>query len=59
MILGMDHTGFIVKDIDKSVAFYEDVIGLEVTRNIERDGDAPHLVTRLNRTMLVDHERRN
>ena len=41
MILGMDHTGFIVKDIDKSVAFFKEVIGLEVAREIEREGDAP------------------
>ncbi len=41
MIVGMDHTGFVVKDIDKSVAFYKEVIGLEVAREIEREGDAP------------------
>lgn len=41
MILGMDHTGFIVKDLESSIAFYRDVIGLVVAREIEREGDAP------------------
>ena len=28
MITGIDHTGLVVKDIEKQLAFYRDVIGL-------------------------------
>ena len=38
MILGMDHTGFVVRDVEKSAKFYQDVIGLEVVRTADRDG---------------------
>jgi len=38
MITGMDHTGFVVRDLDKSAAFYRDVIGLKVARSVEREG---------------------
>jgi catechol 2,3-dioxygenase-like lactoylglutathione lyase family enzyme len=38
MILGMDHTGFVVRDVEKSSRFYQDVIGLEVVRTADRDG---------------------
>jgi lactoylglutathione lyase len=34
----MNHTGFVVKDRDKSVAFYRDVVGLKVVRTFERQG---------------------
>ena len=38
MITGMNHTGFVVRDIDKSLEFYRDVAGLEVVRTVDRDG---------------------
>ena len=38
MINGMDHTGFVVRDLDKSTAFYRDVIGLRVVTSRERQG---------------------
>ena len=38
MITGMNHTGFVVKDLDKSVAFYSEVVGLEVVSRGETDG---------------------
>jgi len=43
MITGIDHTGLVVKDIEKELAFYRDVIGLEVDHDKEvrapREGD--------------------
>ena len=45
MITGMNHTGFVVKDLDRSTAFYRDVVGLQVVGSMERQG-APisHLI---------------
>lgn len=39
MITSVNHTGFVVSDLEKSVAFYRDVIGLELERNLEREGE--------------------
>ena len=38
MITGMNHTGFVVRDLDKAVQFYTDVVGLRVTATRERTG---------------------
>ena len=38
MIIGMHHTGFVVSDIDASVAFYRDAVGLTLIGMRERDG---------------------
>ena len=38
MITGLNHSGLVVEDLEKSVHFYRDVIGLEVVRTIDRDG---------------------
>ena len=38
MITGMDHTGFVVRDLDSAVHFYTDVVGLRVTVTRERTG---------------------
>lgn len=38
MIIGMDHTGFIVSDVDKMASFYKDVLGFKEVRVAERDG---------------------
>jgi catechol 2,3-dioxygenase-like lactoylglutathione lyase family enzyme len=38
MITGMNHTGFVVRDLEKSVEFYNEVVGLQVVRRGERDG---------------------
>ena len=38
MITGMNHTGFVVKDLDKSIEFYRDVVGLTVVATREREG---------------------
>ncbi len=57
MITSVNHTGFVVSDLEKSVAFYRDIIGLELVRNLERDGaQISHLLgyenTRLKGAML-------
>ncbi len=43
MITGFNHSGFVVKDIDKMVAFYRDLLGLTVLREVDSvappDGD--------------------
>ena len=36
----MNHTGFVVTDIERSIEFYRDVMGLELTRTLEREGPA-------------------
>ena len=38
MITSMNHTGFVVRDMEKAVAFYRDVVGMEVVRSADRDG---------------------
>lgn len=35
----MNHTGFVVKDLDKSITFYRDIMGLELTSTYEREGE--------------------
>ena len=44
MITGIDHTGLVVKDIEKQLAFYRDVIGLEVDhdKEVRAPGDGDH-----------------
>jgi catechol 2,3-dioxygenase-like lactoylglutathione lyase family enzyme len=38
MIRGMNHAGFVVKNLDEAVAFYEEVVGLVVQDRLERTG---------------------
>lgn len=38
MAIGMHHTGFVVEDLERAVAFYRDVVGLEVRSRYERIG---------------------
>ena len=38
MITGMNHTGFVVKDLDKSLAFYTEVVGLQLNSRGESEG---------------------
>lgn len=40
MITSMNHTGFVVRDLDSSLEFYRDVIGLGVVSTLERVGEA-------------------
>jgi lactoylglutathione lyase len=45
MITRMNHSGLVVKDIDASIAFYSDALGMEVAGVRERDGGPiEHLV---------------
>ena len=39
MVTGFNHSGFVVNDIDKMVAFYKDALGLRVEREV--DSKAP------------------
>ena len=36
MIIGVDHTGFIVTNIEESAHFYQNVIGLKLIDSFER-----------------------
>ena len=38
MITGMNHTGYIVRDLDAAVEFYRDVMGLTLVYSVERVG---------------------
>ncbi len=38
MIKGLNHVGIVVKDLEDSINFYSNVIGLPVARRIERKG---------------------
>ncbi len=38
MIKAINHSGFVVADLDRSVAFYRDVVGMRIIRNVERSG---------------------
>ena len=39
MLKSMFHTGFVVRDIDRTIAFYTDVMGLKLVGRTERTGD--------------------
>lgn len=39
MLKGMFHTGFVVKDIDRTIEFYTEVMGLQLVGRTERSGD--------------------
>ena len=39
MLKSFHHTGFVVQDLDTSVGFYTDVMGLEVMTRLEIDGE--------------------
>ena len=42
MLVSSAHTGFVVRDIEKSIGFYRDVLGLELTGRGENDGLEKH-----------------
>tara|TARA_B100000686_G_C16703719_1_gene924971 strand:- start:993 stop:1211 length:219 start_codon:yes stop_codon:yes gene_type:complete len=39
MVIGFNHSGFVVRDLDKMVSFYRDDLGLTIDREI--DSKAP------------------
>ena len=39
MLKSFFHTGFVVADIDKSIGFYQDIMGLKVVMQDERSGE--------------------
>lgn len=39
MLKSMFHTGFVVKDLEKAIAFYTEVMGLRVIGRVERRGE--------------------
>ena len=41
MITGLNHSGFIVKDIEKMKSFYCDVLGLKIEREVDSIAAAP------------------
>jgi len=41
MLKSFFHTGFVVRDLETSVAFYRDVMGLELKARAERTGEFP------------------
>lgn len=45
MIMGFAHTGFVVTDIEAMTAFYRDVLGLAVVREVELAGDLAAQIT--------------
>lgn len=53
MIKAINHSGLVVADLERSLAFYRDVIGMRVTRTVDRSGlpisqivgyDATHII---------------
>tara|TARA_A100001037_G_scaffold43833_1_gene34882 strand:- start:5440 stop:5868 length:429 start_codon:yes stop_codon:yes gene_type:complete len=38
MIIGLNHTGFVVSNLEESAKFYQDVIGLDLADSFERQG---------------------
>lgn len=54
-VTGIDHVVFTVSDVERSVAWYRDVLGLEVLRLEEwREGRVPFVSVRLSPTALID-----
>lgn len=45
MITSLQHASFTVEDMDRSVAFYRDVMGLSLDGIFERDGDYSERIT--------------
>ena len=39
MLKSFYHTGFVVEDLEKSVAFYADVLGMRIATRMERQGE--------------------
>jgi catechol 2,3-dioxygenase-like lactoylglutathione lyase family enzyme len=54
-VVGLDHVVFKVTDVEKSLAFYRDTLGLEPERVDEwRRGDVPFPSVRITPTTIID-----
>ena len=42
MLVSFAHTGFVVRDLEKSISFYTDVLGLELRGKSDNDGTEKH-----------------
>jgi catechol 2,3-dioxygenase-like lactoylglutathione lyase family enzyme len=47
-VIGFRHTGIITNDIDKSLRFYKDILGLEVIQDFYDDSDYINEITNIN-----------
>jgi len=55
MIRGIDHAVLIVRDVERSAAWYRDKLGLEPTRLEEfRRGETPFASVRISTTAVID-----
>jgi len=54
-IIGLDHVVLLVADVERSVAWYRDVLGLEALRLDEwRRGEAPFVSVRVSPGTIID-----
>ena len=54
-VTGLDHVVLTVADVDRSLAFYRDLLGLGVERYDEwQRGEAPFVSVRLDATTIID-----
>ncbi len=54
-VIGIDHLVLAVSDVDRTLAWYEDHLGLEPLRVDEwRRGEAPFPSLRVNESMIID-----
>ena len=52
MIKSINHTGVVVQNLDRSVEFYRDIVGLEVITHLDRQGDTVSQVVGYDNTHL-------
>ena len=54
-IVGHDHVVFVVADVERSLAWYRDLLGIPSEREAEwRAGEAPFVSLRISDTTLID-----
>ena len=54
-VTGLDHIVLVVADVDRSLAWYRDELGLAVEREAEwRSGEVPFPSLRIDRTTVID-----
>jgi len=50
-VVGFRHVGIITEDIDKSLLFYRDILGLEVIQEFEDSSDYTNEITNLKKLL--------